>query len=142
MISTLFINLTFIYIDFPYSCKYTSKSSAADVWESVNTSYDIPRFVISTASGSKTLKLLEKSSDWTIQKNKLASDQSETRPQILRQPRYYNGRGSSSGAGGRGFDPRSGHTKDFKLVVMAALLALWVAGLHVALRLTGWCQNK
>ena len=86
---------SFIYIDFPYFCRYISKSSAADVWESVNTSYDISRFVIATASGSNTLKLLKKSFDWPIQKNELASDQSKTRAQIMRPPRYCNGRASA-----------------------------------------------
>ena len=48
---------------------------------------------------------------------------------------------SAFGAGGRGFDPRPGHTKDFKkMVVMAALLDAQNLGL--ALQLVCRCQDK
>ena len=46
----------------------------------------------------------------------------------------------SFGARGRGFNPRSGHTKGFKMEVMASLLDDQDLGL--ALRLVCRCQDK
>ena len=46
--------------------------------------------------------------------------------------RWYSGRASASGAEGREFDPRSGHTKYFiKRKVMAALLGTQCCGVSI-----------
>ena len=59
----------------------------------------------------------------------------------LRPSQWCSGRAFAPGAGSCGFDLLPGHTKALKLVVMAALLGdQGFAGL--ALRLTGWCQDK
>ena len=58
-----------------------------------------------------------------------------------KQASLCSGRASASSEGGGGFDPWPGHTKYFTMVVMISpSLALRIAGL--ALRLTGWCQDK
>ena len=44
---------------------------------------------------------------------------------------WCNGTASASGAGGRGFDPRPGHSNEFENGFFG-----------LASRLTGWCQSK
>ena len=60
---------------------------------------------------------------------------------IVRPPRWCNNRAFASDAEGRGFDSRSGHTKHFKMEVVAALLDAqgcmvsittdWLAGVRI-----------
>ena len=56
---------------------------------------------------------------------------------MTREPhRWCSGRASVSGADDRGYDTRSGHTIYFKSGSTGFMVAV------LALRLTGWCQDK
>ena len=56
-------------------------------------------------------------------------------------PQWWSGRGSASCAGGRGFDPKLGHTKDLKNLSNGC--PPWSSGFRgLALRLTDWCEDK